>query len=214
MRKARFRVELPQSAWIGEVSRAHPEAVFRMLSGLERQTSAVELGEILADPVSPATETLRSHPSVEGYDLLYEDRGRVLARYEVTDLSLYRFLQSAGVPPEFPLVAGEGSFEIDVTASPSRLREIEEGLDALALDHEVLFVVEREASQTLLTDRQQDVLETAYREGYFEVPRDADLGDLAQQLDVDESTVSGVLRRAEEKVLGRFLADPTRRIDR
>ncbi|WP_436909006.1 helix-turn-helix domain-containing protein [Halosimplex marinum] len=54
-----------------------------------------------------------------------------------------------------------------------------------------------------LTDRQLVALGTALRLGYYEVPRDATLADIAAELHCAESTASELLRRAERDVLSR-----------
>ncbi|ELY72350.1 Bacterio-opsin activator HTH domain protein [Natrinema pellirubrum DSM 15624] len=52
-----------------------------------------------------------------------------------------------------------------------------------------------------LTDDQLAVLETAYDSGYFDIPREASATDLADELDVAQSTVSERLRTAERTLL-------------
>ncbi|MFB6136985.1 MAG: helix-turn-helix domain-containing protein [Halobacteriaceae archaeon] len=58
-----------------------------------------------------------------------------------------------------------------------------------------------------LTGRQREVLETAHDRGYFEVPREASVEDVADACDLDPSTVAEHLQRAERNlvrdVLGR-----------
>jgi len=56
-----------------------------------------------------------------------------------------------------------------------------------------------------LTDRQEEVLRTAFDVGYYEVPREAATADVAAELGVDPSTVAEHLQRAERNVLGRIL---------
>lgn len=56
-----------------------------------------------------------------------------------------------------------------------------------------------------LTDRQREVLETAYEMGYFEVPRATATEDVAAELDLDPSTVVEHLQRAERNLLKQFL---------
>jgi DNA-binding CsgD family transcriptional regulator len=56
-----------------------------------------------------------------------------------------------------------------------------------------------------LTPRQREVLETAWDAGYFEVPREASTADVARELDLDDSTVSEHLQRAERNLLARHL---------
>ncbi|MFC7176231.1 helix-turn-helix domain-containing protein [Halosegnis marinus] len=54
-----------------------------------------------------------------------------------------------------------------------------------------------------LSDTERRTLETAVGEGYFESPRGATLGDLADRFDVSKPAVSKTLRRGEGKLLSR-----------
>lgn len=56
-----------------------------------------------------------------------------------------------------------------------------------------------------LTDRQREVIQTAFDMGYYEVPREATTEDVAAQLDIDPSTVTEHLQRAERNILSRYL---------
>lgn len=58
-----------------------------------------------------------------------------------------------------------------------------------------------------LTERQLEVLQTAYRMGYFERPRRANGTEVAESLGVDPSTFSEHLASAERKLLGDALED-------
>lgn len=56
-----------------------------------------------------------------------------------------------------------------------------------------------------LTDRQREVIQTAYDSGYYEVPREVTTEDVAAELEVDASTVAEHLQRAERNLLSRHL---------
>ena len=56
-----------------------------------------------------------------------------------------------------------------------------------------------------LTDRQHEVIQTAYDEGYYEVPRQVTTSDIAAELGVDSSTVAEHLQRAERNLLSHHL---------
>jgi DNA-binding CsgD family transcriptional regulator len=59
-----------------------------------------------------------------------------------------------------------------------------------------------------LTDRQREVLETAFQAGYYDVPRKASAEEIAMELGVDASTVAEHLQRAERNLLTQHLATP------
>lgn len=52
-----------------------------------------------------------------------------------------------------------------------------------------------------LTDRQLEVLQTAYDMGFYAVPREASIDEIAEEIGLDGGTVSEHLQRAERNVL-------------
>jgi predicted DNA binding protein len=69
-------------------------------------------------------------------------------------------------------------------------------------------LVTRTDTDSLLTDRQRELLKAAVREGYFTVPRECTLAELADAVGVDKSTASTVLKRAEARLVKWFLSGP------
>jgi PAS domain S-box-containing protein len=61
--------------------------------------------------------------------------------------------------------------------------------------------------QDHLTDRQFEVLKTAYYGGYFDSPRQSTGGDIAELLDVSQPTITEQLRAAECKLLDLLFSD-------
>jgi len=56
-----------------------------------------------------------------------------------------------------------------------------------------------------LSETERATLEAAVTEGYFETPRDADLGTLADRFGVSRSAVSKNLRRGQQKTVSRLV---------
>jgi predicted DNA binding protein len=67
-----------------------------------------------------------------------------------------------------------------------------------------------------LTPEQREVLVTAYEMGYFSVPREATLRDVADELGISENAASARLRRGHDNLLGSTIAgggdDPAKRM--
>ncbi|MDB2284463.1 helix-turn-helix domain-containing protein [Halorubrum ezzemoulense] len=57
-----------------------------------------------------------------------------------------------------------------------------------------------------LTDRQREALRIAYERGYFEIPRQASLEDIAAELEISASSVSERLRRAQTELIEETVA--------
>lgn len=99
-------------------------------------------------------------------------------------------LTLVGSQDAFRCPAGADS-EMDVPVSLRRLSDYEGPADDL----------------DALTIRQREVLETAYEMGYYEVPRRTSADRIARRLDLDRSTVTEHLQRAERNLLSAVLSD-------
>lgn len=205
MISAQFRIQLPDGLWVTELSRRFPGATFRLLSGYRLDGAAIELGETVTERPEAVIEAMREHPSVRDYELLETAEQRVLGKYETTDIDLYEFVEASSLTIEFPVDVREGWYEFDLTGTREELDRLRGMLDASPLSYELQSLVESNTSEELLTNRQQEVLEAAVRNGYFEVPRECTLEELAATLDADKSTVSTVLRRGEGRILKQFV---------
>lgn len=205
MIRARFRMEVPPELWISEVSRSVPDATFRLLTGVPIENRAMELGEVVGEGAQSAADAIRSHPDIVAFDLLYADERRTLAQYESTEQGLYEFLGRSSLPPEFPITVEDGTLEFDLTATREQFETVGTALDASEFEYDLLSVVETGDEDGVLTDRQRECLDVALREGYFEVPRECTLADVATAVGIDKSTASGILRRGERRILERFL---------
>ena len=61
------------------------------------------------------------------------------------------------------------------------------------------------ASEETLSSEQRDALRAATEHGYYETPRQIDLSELAEQLDIPRSTLSYRLQRAEAELAKHFV---------
>lgn len=208
MINAQFRIRLPEHLWVAELSRRFPEAEFDLLSGFRVDDYAVELGEVVAETPDEIVDAMESHPAIRSHRVLESEPGRALTKYETPQTDLYEFAEASALPIEFPVEATNGWYRFDLTGTREELDELRETLEASPRPYELESLVTRTEPESLVTDRQREVLEAAVREGYFAVPRECTLAELSDSLGVDKSTTSEVLRRAEGRLVKWFLAGP------
>ncbi len=208
MISAKFRIQLPDHIWVAELSREFPRSTFRLLSGYRAEDRALELGEVTTDTPDDVVGAMRTHDSIRGYELLESDGRRVLGKYETDDTDLYDFAEASSLTIEFPVDVRNGWYEFDLTGTRGELNRLQDYLDASPLSYDLLSLVRTSGTGELLTDRQREVLDAAIRKGYFEVPRDCTLAELADELGIDKSTASTVLRRGESRLLEWHLTGP------
>jgi predicted DNA binding protein len=198
-------MNLPEDIWVAEVSMQFPDATFRLLTGVPKNDRAIELGEIRADDPEAAAAALRNHPDTVAYERLIVTDGRAIIQYEAVEQRLYEFLWGSSLPPEFPVIVENGEMEFDLTVTREQFESFGEVLDASGCQYNLIRAVDTGEEDALLTERQQECLSTAQRLGYFDVPRECTLAELANELGVDKSTASETIRRGTSRVVGQFL---------
>jgi len=196
---------LREDLWVREVSTSFPDATLRLLTGVPRGERALELGEVQADDAGEVARAIRTHPDIVAYDEVYSGETRVVAQYEADEQGLYEFLWSSSLPPEFPVVVEDGEMEFEITATREQFEAFGATLDEGDHQYDLLSLVHTDEGERLLTDRQRECLTVAHRRGYFDVPRECTLAEVADALGVDKSTASETVRRGTGRVLEQFL---------
>lgn len=205
MIRARIRLALPGGIWATDVSSSFPDATLRLLTGVPRGDRALELGEVRAENPARVTDAIQEHADIAQYEELYADDSRAIGQYQADERSLYEFLWDSSLPPEFPLIVADGEMEFDLTATQEQFDAFGSTLDDTGLSYDLLSIVHTDRRDGLLTDRQKTHLTAAYRHGYFEVPRETTLAEVANSLNVDKSSASETIRRGAGRIIGQFL---------
>lgn len=93
---------------------------------------------------------------------------------------------------------------ISLVGSQEAIRDMLRNYEAAGATPDLCKLTEYEGEEDtldVLTDRQFEVIETAYEMGFYEIPREASTEDIAGELDIDAATVSEHLQRAERNLL-------------
>jgi DNA-binding CsgD family transcriptional regulator len=135
------------------------------------------------------TYFIRSHPSThEGraFDLV-GDGGYVSLPFEFKD----------------------GRARITYLGNVKQVKSFMDGLDALQMKYKVASVTDakfpRDSPLARLTEKQRDVLITAYRLGYYDEPRRISSAELAKRLKIGASTLINHRRSAERHLLSEIV---------
>ncbi len=196
--RAALAVEVPPLLWVSAVSRRHPGLRLEVLSLLPLGAEAVLLVRLRGPGAAEALADVRSHPSVVECQSVSAD----VVRVKMRGPHPLGALMSSEVLLEFPFPVEGGRARWSVVCPRRGLDKLKERLRQMAIPFEVESV-EPYRSPEGLTARQQEILDAAYREGYFEVPRRITLTELAGRLGIAKSTLSEALRRAEGRVARR-----------
>ncbi|ADQ68954.1 DNA-binding protein [Halogeometricum borinquense DSM 11551] len=207
MPRANLTVTIPDGIWIGDVTRAHPDATVRILSALTGDEAGVGLAEITAPDLQDVVSDIQDSDSVVELEILQQYQDTVLVQFETTMPLLLFPVQDSGVPLTMPFTIQDGQAEWELTAPQHRLSELGTQLDEFGIPFTVNEIRQHIEPEQLLTERQLRLVSAAVERGYYDTPRECSLTDLAETLELAKSTCSETLHRAEEKIVKQFLED-------
>lgn len=119
-----------------------------------------------------------------------------------------RPMQALGISSS-DIQVGEGGIEVTLVGEQDDIVQGIEAYDDVGMSVALQRISDYTGPTTALdtlTDRQLEILETAFELGYFEVPRNVSTDEVADELGLDPSTVAEHLRRAERNLLSELLA--------
>ena len=208
MPRAKLRVRLPQTVWIGDLSTEYPNVEFRALAAVPTGETGVGLVE-LSGPTRPEViRRIQDRETIVSLALLGESDDRTLIQFETTEPLLLFSITESGIPLEPPVEIRDGRATVEVTASQDRLSTFGSQPEQFGMSFDVEYVRRTlDSTEQLLTDRQRDLIVAAVQQGYYDTPRESSLTALADHLGMAKSTVSEMLHRAEETVVKEFAAE-------
>ncbi len=204
MARARLTVTTPENSWVGRVTSAHPDARIRVRTATVGETATL-VTEVTAPALAPAIAAISEADGVETLDILDRHGDTAVCRLTVADAGPLAAAAAAGAPPEYPFTVADGAINWELTATQEALADLADRLDERGLDFSVAEMRPGDDGEPLLTPRQRNVVQTAVDSGYYEVPRGCSLATVAERTNLSKSTCSEILRRAEKRLLRRYL---------
>ena len=188
---------------------AHPSLTRESILHISRLNdgTAVLLTQIRGEE-GALDSVLASSEEVLSYDVYPQQDG--LQAYVHTEptaaaASLLELEQEHEFVLDMPIEYGpDGGLKVAVIGREETVRRaIEDIPEGIRVELEQLSDYDPELRElsSLLTDRQQELLDTATNLGYYEVPRQATHQDIADELELSTTTVGEHLRKIEARML-------------
>lgn len=201
---AKCSVPIPETKWVGELSRQHPELRLRVLPSVRDQDRRIVLVELSAPDTEAILSAIRDYDAVTAVEQLSEGEAGTIVRLETT-ATLPKPPEEADVSLERPFTIQDGAAVWEITASESQLIRFCERFEGLGIDASVELLYQSDDETKLLTEQQRELLLAAAAKGYYDTPRNCTQGDLADWAGIARSTCSETLHRAEERVIKQFI---------
>jgi len=122
--------------------------------------------------------------------------------------SLSSVLKSIGVDSGYlfpPIGVSEGKIKITFLGNEAQVRTFLEKIDTAEIRYKVVMLTDASFSPfsplNQLTEKQREVLLSAYKYGYYDIPRRINTKQLSKKLGIGDSTLAEHLRKAERHLL-------------
>lgn len=199
---------------LGETLTSHPDVTVRLERIVPLDDRRCPYLWIGADDVQSIAETIRTELDVESVEVVAIEEDETLVRVEWVDP--LDSLVDTIVQMDGTVLEGRGSADRWHLTLRFDGRGDVSGFYRECADRGIRVTVESvhdpAASHSTdlppkLTDGQRRVLSTAHEAGYFNVPRDSTMDELAAELGVSDTAVSQQLRRALARLVERAVLE-------
>lgn len=196
-----------QEDWLATLSTEFPDVEFRVLASHTTDNGLLGIAEIQTPDEEAIVHHFECASEVRSYEVVHTDERIVLIQYVLPVPESYRALRASGNLPRFPALIQDGWLSSEVTAPQERLAEFTDELTAAGIPYQIQSLTQSHDPSELLTDRQREFITEAVARGYYDSPRDCTLTELAEAFDINKSAASGVLHRAEGRIIKQFISE-------
>ena len=203
---ARIKIKFPEEIWISEIFKNYPDTKMEISHFLPydlEKSIGNSVIEILHYKIDSIINEIRGHSSVFEFNILEQEENRVKFNIKTKDPYLLYAIIKCGVLVDFPVRVEEGFAYWRLVASRERIDQLLTLFEQKKIDFELLrigvspYIIEDDKSK--LSFDESNILDKAISLGFFEVPRNISLEELANKLGKSKAALSVMLRKIIKK---------------
>ena len=159
------------------------------------------------EDIKSIPDTLKENPFICKLQISKVGKASILGAIEVNNCAICRAVQGTDCFLTHGVTTEDGSLLLKIMAGERKsLRDFIFRLEEDGCEVRIISLRDPE-KEDILTERQEEILRTAYEMGYFEYPKKVSIKELAERLNMSISTLSETLRKSEKKVLEYYFSD-------
>ncbi len=159
------------------------------------------------EEIEDIPDTLKENPFICKLQISKVGKASILGAIEVNNCAICKAVQGTDCFLTHGVTTEDGSLLLKIMAGERKsLRNFILRLEEDDCEVEIISLRDPE-KEDILTERQEEILKTAYEMGYFEYPKKISIKELAERLNMSISTLSETLRKSEKKVLRYYFSD-------
>lgn len=208
MIEAIISIKLP-GVWVTELVKRFSLEV-RILDtipfGKEGVQDLIEI-RIEEDGLEEVVNFLKELKDVENVDIEQVEEHKAIGIIKMKMCFGCRVLLAADCHLISSLVKEDASVEWTIIASNrDQLKKLIEGLEKYKAEPKLIKLSSLKDDE-MLTNRQELIVKTAFKRGYYDFPKRIGVKELADMFEVSTATLSEILRRGQKKIIEKYFND-------
>ena len=201
----KLSIEIPEDKWLATFNKKYPELNFHILSNFPiGENSGITSFQIRGSSVKRFTSDFREKLAEKTTQILYEGEDLVILNVREVDPWILNTLVKTELLISYPVLVKEGKIRIEAITNRSKVDRFLTQLNKKDIEAKIERIGYFYKS-TLLTQRQNEIVNLAYQKGYFNIPRSISLSEFAKDLNISKSALSETLRRIFKKLANNYL---------
>jgi len=202
-----FRLKVPEM-WFTEIAKKYETTINVLQCNVRagQKEGCSELVEILdaGDQIDEILDELRNHPNIISVEDAPSRKGSIICAIKTNQCGICSAIHDIDAFKTAQSTSKDGTVEWKIIAPEEKVvRGLVTKLKSEGVEVELVSKVHVDID-TLLTARQEKIVQVAYKRGYFDYPKRINIRELARIFDVSISTMSEILRKSEKKIIGKF----------
>ncbi|MBN1215406.1 MAG: helix-turn-helix domain-containing protein [Candidatus Lokiarchaeota archaeon] len=203
---ARIKIKFPDKIWISEIFKKFKDIRMEIINflpyDLERSIGNALINIIYYD-IDSIIKVIQNHDSVYEFNLIEKNENFIKFNVKTKDPYLLYAVIKCGVLVDFPINVKEGYAYWRLISTRDRINNLLNLFEEKKMEYILLkignspYTLEKEENK--LNFDELKVLNTAINEGFFEIPREISLENLANKLGKSKSALSVMLRKIIKK---------------
>lgn len=152
-------------------------------------------------------ESLKKHPHIDDVDVIPSRKGFIMGAIRTNQCYICQVLHNTDSFLTSYSTSKEGIVEWKlISLTEKSVLNLIDDLKKKGVEVQLVKKVHLDP-ESLLTARQEKIMEVAYKRGYFDYPKRINIRELARIFEVSISTMSEILRKGEKKIIGEYFKD-------
>jgi predicted DNA binding protein len=203
---ARIKIKFPDALWISDIFRKFPDIKMEILNFLPydlEKSIGNSIIEIVYHEVNSVINEIKNHASVFEFSVIEQEDNRIKINVKTKDPYLLYGVIKYGILIDFPVKVRDGNAYWRLISTRDRIDKL-----LTLFEHKnIAFTLLRigkapynlDDERARLSLEESNVLNKAIELGFFEVPRNISLENLANELGKSKSALSVMLRKIIRK---------------